>query len=99
MQLGGGITGLIGSGGQFGGYAGAPSPSAGGGNNADMPGVLPSVTAQAQAPAPAPSTEVINAQAVQRTPANPYGFNIADFVTPYDPRNYSDYLPTPSYRA
>lgn len=49
---------------------------------------------------PAATTgEVINPAAVQRQPTNPYAFNIANFITPYDPRNYSDYLPREGYRA
>lgn len=91
FQTGGGLMGLVS---QPGATQAAPTDIAYSGGESYYGAPTPP-----QMVAAVPPTEVINPQVVQRAPANPYGFNIADFVTTYDPRNYSDYLPAPSYRA
>lgn len=87
--LGGGFSG-IGLGGAYGG--GQPAAIGTGSSDGGIATLVEPTVA-------ATTGEVINPAAVQRQPANPYGFNVSDFVTRYDPRNYSDYLPVQGYRA
>lgn len=99
MALGGGFSppgGLLGGGFSNMGLGGGQPAAIGSGSEGG--GYVGSGIASL-AEVPATTGVVIQPATVQRQAANPYGFNVSDFVTRYDPRNYSDYLPVQGYRA
>lgn len=89
FQTGGGLMGLA-------NRAGPMSPSAPTTDIAYSGGEPFTAGTPVAAVVPTVPTEVINPVEVQRVPANPYGFNIADFIAP---PYYSDTLPPRGYRA